>query len=78
MSIIKQIYKFVYKKEDEDSEKPYLILHINAEGLRDKISILDTDEVKFKDINLREFDEKYKVHDLDTAEPFWKTYLQEK
>lgn len=70
--------RFVYQKEDEDSEKPYLIFHIDTEDLRDKIRFFDMDEMKFKDINLKEFDEKYKLHDLDTTEPFWKIYLQEK
>lgn len=69
--------RFVYQKEDEDLEKPYLIFHIDTEDLRDKIRFFDIDEIRFKDINLKEFDEKYKLHDLDTTEPFWKTYIQE-
>lgn len=69
--------RFVYQKEDEDLEKPYLIFHIDTEDLRDKIRFFDIDEMSFKDINLKEFDEKYKLHDLDTTEPFWKTYIQE-
>ena len=70
--------KFVYSKEDKDSKNPYLIFHINSGRLKDEIRILDTEENKFKSIDLKEFDNRYKLHDLDTAEPFWKKYVQER
>lgn len=70
--------KFVYSKEDEDSEKPFLIFHINSDNLKGKVRILETEEMKFESIELKELDEKYKVHDLDTTEPFWKRFMQER
>lgn len=70
--------KFVYSKEDKDSKKPFLILHINSDNLKEKIKILDTKEMKFKSIELKEFDKSYRLHDLDTTEPFWKKYIQER
>lgn len=70
--------KFVYSKSDANSEKPYLILHIDSEEMKDKIQILNTEKNKFSEIELSEFDKEYKVHDFDTAEPFWKQYIHEK
>ena len=70
--------KFVYSKDDEDCEKPYLITHINNETTKDKIIFLNIDEMKFDKIDIREFDKSYKVHDLDTSNAFWKQYLPSK
>ena len=70
--------KFVYSKSDINSERPYLIVHINSEGMKDQIQILNAEENKFSEIELQEFDKEYKVHDYDTAKPFWKQYMQEK
>ena len=69
--------KFVYSKDDEDSENPFLIFHINSDGLKEKIRILEMEEMKFKGVDLKEFDQKYKLHDLDTTEPFWKKIMEE-
>ena len=70
--------KFVYLKNDKDSEKPFLIFHIDSDNLKETIRILDTEEMKFKGVDLKEFDDKYKLHDLDTAEPFWKRFIKER
>lgn len=70
--------KFAYSKEDNDSENSFLIFHIDVDGLNEKMQILDTEEMYFKSISLEEFDKNFKVHDLDTTEPFWKKYMQKK
>ena len=31
--------------------------------------------MQFRDMNLTDLDNKYKIHDLDTSIPFWKKYL---
>ena len=72
--------KFVYSKDDGRSENPYLILHINYEDLKDKIRLLniDADETTFKNINVEEFDNQYRLHHLDTTKPFWQEYMKNK
>lgn len=39
--------------------------------------LLNVDEMKFENIDMIEFDKKYKLHDFDTTEPFWKKHLPE-
>jgi len=68
--------KFVYSKEDKESEKPYLCLHIAGENIDGMVAVLNTEKMIFENIKIKEFDEKYKQHDEDTREPFWKKYLQ--
>lgn len=68
--------KFVYLKEDEESQNPYLCLHINDEEMKNEIAILNTDNMQFEYVDLKSFDQLYKQHDLDTREAFWKKYLQ--
>lgn len=70
--------KFVYKKEDEDLENPFLVIHLGEEELKDKIIIFDNDLLKFENIDIKEFDAQYRVHKFDTVEPFWKEYLPKK
>ena len=72
------ITKFVYSKDDEYSENPYLIIHIDSEEMKNQIRLLNTEKMQFENMNVQNLDEKYKVHDLDTINPFWKKYLQEK
>ncbi len=68
--------KFIYKKEDNDCNNPYLSLLINDEQQREQvIYCLDLDIMQFRNMDLIELDDKYKIHDLDTANPFWKKYL---
>ncbi|MEE0769452.1 MAG: hypothetical protein UIT70_06330 [Clostridia bacterium] len=68
--------KFIYKKEDKDCNNPYLILLINDEQQRDQlVYYLDSEIMQFRDMNLTDLDNKYKIHDLDTSIPFWKKYL---
>lgn len=68
--------KFVYSKEDETSEKPYLCMHFNSEEMKDNIVILNNEEMKFENLSLKDFDDLYKPHEEDTREPFWNKYLQ--
>ena len=68
--------KFVYLKEDLVSENPYLCIHINGEEMTGSIACLNIEEMRFKNIQIKEFDELYKTHEEDTREPFWKKYLQ--
>lgn len=70
--------KFVYTKDDESCEEPYLAFHINDEKMKNQIKLLDSKERQFKDIQLKEFDQEYTVHNLDTVKPFWKRYLEER
>ena len=37
--------------------------------------ILDSEIMQFRDMNLTDLDNKYKIHDLDTSIPFGKKYL---
>lgn len=68
--------KFIYKKEDNDCNNPYLSLLINDEQQREQlVYCLDLDIMQFRNMDLIELDNKYKIHDLDTANPFWKKYL---
>lgn len=69
--------KFVYSKDDEDCQKPFLTLCINSEQTKSRIVLLDADEVQFKGMDINEFDKQYKAHDLDPVEPFWKKHLPE-
>lgn len=67
--------KFVYAKDDKHSKNPYLSLFINNDEINRNITILDTEEMEFKSMNITEFDKKYNQHVLDTTKPFWKKYL---
>lgn len=67
--------KFVYRKSDEECEKPLLSLFVKNEQGRNQIKLLDIDEMQFKGIDVIDFDKEYKPHDLDTVQPFWKQYL---
>ena len=68
--------KFIYKKEDNDCNNPYLSLLINDEQQREQlVYCLDLDIMQFRSMAVTELDNKYKIHDLDTANPFWKKYL---
>ena len=64
--------RFVYNKDDINSEKPYLVFHISEGSLEDKMILLKPEEKTFKKFDIKEFDEYYKVHKNDTSEPFWK------
>ena len=66
--------KFVYTKSDAECINPYLCLFTN--GVAQPIQILNTEEILFKGMNLNELDKNYKIHNRDTAEAFWKKYLQ--
>ena len=39
--------------------------------------LLDLKGKQFKDIDLLDFDKKYRLHNLDMTTPFWKKYLPE-
>jgi len=67
--------KFVYSKDDEECEKAYLCIHLNEDEMRENISILNIEEMKFENLSLQDFDKSYKTHEEDTREPFWKKYL---
>lgn len=67
--------KFVYSKEDEDCENPHLCIHLNGEEMNDTIAVLNTEEMRFKNLSIQDFDRLYKIHEEDTREPFWKKYL---
>lgn len=67
--------KFVYEKEDNGHRNKILAIHINEAGMKDSIRIMNLQEMKFENIGIKEFDKKYRVHQRDTAEPFWKKYL---
>lgn len=68
--------KFIYKKEDNDCNNPYLSLLINDEQQREQlVYCLDLDIMQFRSMAVTELDNKYKIHDLDTTNPFWKKYL---
>lgn len=70
------ITKFIYDKKDEECQKTYLSLLINSEQKEKQlIYYLDTEKMQFKDLSLDEINNKYKTHNLDTTEPFWKKYL---
>ena len=50
-----------------------MILLINDEQQRDQlVYYLDSEIMQFRDMNLTDLDNKYKIHDLDTSIPFWK------
>lgn len=68
--------KFIYKKEDNACNNPYLSLLINDEQQKEQmVYCLDLDIMQFRNMDVTELDNKYKIHDLDTANPFWKKYL---
>jgi len=69
--------RFVYSKDDENSIKPYLALHIDTEQTRNQMRFLNLEAMQFENIVLAEFDRNYRLHCLDTTTPFWKGYLQE-
>lgn len=70
------ITKFIYKKDDNDCNNPYLSLLINNEQQRGQlVYCLDLDIMQFRSMDVTELDNNYKIHDLDTANPFWKKYL---
>ncbi len=73
----KDLYtKFIYKKEDNGCDNPYLSLLINDEQQRrQEVYCLDLDIMQFRNMDVIELDSEYKIHDLDTASPFWKKYL---
>lgn len=69
--------KFIYKKEDNDCNNPYLSLLINDEQQREQlVYCLDLDIMQFRSMDVTDLDNKYKIHNLDTANPFWKKYLR--
>jgi len=69
--------KFIYKKDDNDCNNPYLSLLINDEQQREQlVYCLDLDIMQFRSMDVTDLDNKYKIHDLDTANPFWKKYLR--
>lgn len=70
------ITKFIYDKKDKECENPYLSLLINSvqEG-KPMIYYLESDIMQFRNISVNELEDKYKTHNLDTVEPFWKKYL---
>lgn len=68
--------KFVYSKKDMQCKNPYLIVHINIKNMRDKIFLLNIEEMTFKNIDIQDFDKQYNVHIYDTSKPFWKNYLK--
>lgn len=70
--------KFVYSKEDETGDKPYLCMHIDSEGMKDNIVILNTEKMQFENKSIQDFDELYRTHKEDTREPFWNKYLPSK
>lgn len=70
------ITKFIYDKKDKECQSPYLSLLINSEqGEQQMVYYLDSETMQFRNIKLNELGDKYKTHNLDTAEPFWKKYL---
>ena len=73
----KDLYtKFIYQKDDKNCNNPYLSLLINDEQQKtQEVYCLDLDMMQFRNMDVTELDSKYKIHDLDTATPFWKKYL---
>lgn len=67
--------KFVYSKEDIQCLRPYLVIHIDSEEIKNKIYLLNTNEMIFENIEIDKFDDKYRVHKFDTSVAFWKKYL---
>lgn len=71
--------KFIYKKEDIDCNNPHLCLLVNDEQKREQmVYCLDSEMMKFIDMDVEELDNKYKLHDLDIVKPFWEKYLIQK
>lgn len=68
--------KFVYAKNDEECEKPYLCIHLNGEEISGTIWVLNAAEKKVDNLTLQDFDASYKAHTEDTREPFWKKYMK--
>ena len=71
------VTKFVYSQSDEDCQNPILTIFINNEQVQKKIKMLNLTEMKFEDLDFAQLDSEYKVHNLDTTEPFWKKHLKE-
>lgn len=70
------ITKFIYDKKDRKCQSPYLSLLINSEQEEQQmVYYLDSETMQFRNIKLNELGDKYKTHNLDTAEPFWRKYL---
>ena len=70
------ITKFIYDKKDKECQSPYLSLLINSEQEEQQMAYyLDSETMRFRNISVNELEDKYKTHNLDTAEPFWKKYL---
>lgn len=67
--------KFVYSKNDIGTENPSLVLHINTEDLKERVRILDLETFGFKEIAISELNENYKLHNLDTTDPFWREFI---
>lgn len=68
--------KFVYDKEDEECKRPYLCIHINDDEMRNVVRLLNLEQMQFENVEVSEFDHCYKMHNLDTRDPFWKKYLK--
>ena len=68
--------KFVYDKEDEECKKSYLCIHINDDEMRNVVRLLNLEQMQFENVEVSEFDHCYKMHNLDTRDPFWKKYLK--
>lgn len=69
--------KFIYDKNDKDTEKPMLMININNRDFKQTARILDIENMKFKSTDLKTVDQNYKVHNDDTIEPFWKKLIKE-
>ncbi len=69
--------KFVYKNNDSKCDKPYLILHFSSSELKDNIKILNLEEKKVENLEIKEFEKQYMLHNQDTSRPFWKEYIKD-
>lgn len=72
------ISEFVYSLDDEEFSNPLLVFHNNSEKSKRVVKILGKKDGSFTTMDLEEFDKKYRLHRLDTLEPFWKKYLPQK
>lgn len=69
-------YRCVYKKDDIKCEKPILIFHSGEEELRDNIYLFPKkDGESLECMDIKEFDEKFKIHNNDNSTPFWEKYI---
>lgn len=79
LNINKADYRCVYKNDDKECANPILVFHSGEEELKENVYIFPKkDEENLECMNIREFDEKYKIHDNDARTPFWKAYLDKK